>query len=317
VRRAWIYVLSFLLVLVASSARAQGRDAAAADVLFREGRKAMQAGEWGAACTKFKESYRLDPAPGTLLNMGDCEERLSHLAQAWQYFREAEARLGQDDRAQLARQRAAAIEKRLAFVTFKLPANAPSDTRVVRDDVELTTTALEVALPLDPGTHVVRVVAKGRVETRITLELFEGERRAVPLALGAPLPPSATKKDETAPLATTTEPKESKEAPAAREGASPLAYVAFAAAGVGLVATGIGTWQVLDAKSVIDRDCTNGECGREGVDAADRGKVFSAVATIGAGVAVVGLAVGVYLLVKNPGPARATWLGPRGLVATF
>ena len=64
-------------------AMADTRDPAAAEALFEAGRQAATRGDWTTACPKFAESQRLDPAPGTLLNLADCEEHLGHLASAW------------------------------------------------------------------------------------------------------------------------------------------------------------------------------------------------------------------------------------------
>lgn len=289
-----------ITVTAASSALAQGsgRDPGAADVLFREGRKAMQAGSYAVACPKFHESYRLDPAPGTLLNLGDCQEKLGHLASAWQFFREAEQRLGGDERAGIARQRWATLEGRLAFVTFNLPPGAPPGARVLRDDVELGAAGLGVALPLDPGRHVVRVRAPGRTETALELQLASGERRDVALEIGR-LDPAAT--------TSAGEPRSAQASDTQPSRALP--WIAFGVAGAGLLTTGIGAWQVLEAKSVVDKQCTSsGECDPSGLDAASNGRAFSVVGTIGGAVFIAGAAAGTYLLLtptKKAPPLRA------------
>ncbi|NOU28880.1 MAG: hypothetical protein HOO96_13330, partial [Polyangiaceae bacterium] len=62
----------FALALVLIAAPAFRDDA---ETLFREGRKALEAGDYAVACAKFAESQRIEPAPGTLLNLAGCEER--------------------------------------------------------------------------------------------------------------------------------------------------------------------------------------------------------------------------------------------------
>jgi hypothetical protein len=62
--------------------RAASADSAAAEALFREGRDAAKHGDLETACADFAESQRLDPAPGTLLNLAECEEKLGRVASA-------------------------------------------------------------------------------------------------------------------------------------------------------------------------------------------------------------------------------------------
>src|SRR5512136_2811036 len=100
----WMTVV-FALVAYAPHARSEQpvvRDPAAAEVLFREGRKLVAANDFAAACPKFAESQRLDPAVGTLLNWAACEEHVGKLASAWQRWKEAlDALPPGDDRIEL------------------------------------------------------------------------------------------------------------------------------------------------------------------------------------------------------------------------
>src|SRR5262245_31877335 len=65
----------------------------AAEALFEEGRSALAAGDLDLACARFRESNRLDPAVGTVLNLADCEEKRGKLATAWTLFRRASTEL--------------------------------------------------------------------------------------------------------------------------------------------------------------------------------------------------------------------------------
>src|SRR5450631_560862 len=104
---------SLLLILAPVMARADGADPAAADVLFREGRRDADAGNYALACPKFEESFRLDPAPGTLLNLADCEENRGQLTRAWQHFQQLTDELpATDERRPIAIARARALETR-------------------------------------------------------------------------------------------------------------------------------------------------------------------------------------------------------------
>ena len=114
------FMLLGLLALTPQRADAQSTGSqAAAEALFREGRRLMEEGNYDEACPKFEASNRLDVAVGTLLNLGVCWEQGGRLASAWATFLEAAAlaaRTGSPEREQLARSRAAELESRLIRV---------------------------------------------------------------------------------------------------------------------------------------------------------------------------------------------------------
>ena len=62
-------------------------NAAAAEALFNQAHAAMSAHDYDTACQRFAESNRLDPAVGTLLNLGVCEAARGRVATAWELFR--------------------------------------------------------------------------------------------------------------------------------------------------------------------------------------------------------------------------------------
>ena len=77
-------------------------DPARAELLFEEGRQLMAAGRYAEACVKLAGSERQDPAVGTLLNLGTCEEKIGDKAGACAHYRTAQQlaqAAGQTDRA--------------------------------------------------------------------------------------------------------------------------------------------------------------------------------------------------------------------------
>src|SRR3954463_15096752 len=101
-------VLAIAVGVLVTTSGAYARDPAAAEVLYRSAREAAKKGDFATACAQFAESQRLDPAPGTLLNLADCEEHRGLIAAAWIHFVEAEPQFKSGDaRAALARDRAA------------------------------------------------------------------------------------------------------------------------------------------------------------------------------------------------------------------
>lgn len=171
-------VLGLAFALTSASAHSQVRDTATADALFREARALMKGGDFKKACPKLFESQRLDPAPGTAINLGDCWEKVGKLADALQSYRDALDLLKPgDNRLGPVKEQIASLDKRVPKLTIVLAPSSPAGTKVKRDDVELGEGSLGVALPVNPGEHWVVVMAPGRAEARRKVKVAEGQRR--------------------------------------------------------------------------------------------------------------------------------------------
>jgi hypothetical protein len=142
---------------------------AQAEVLFRDGKNLIKRGKLGPGCDKLDASARLEASVGTLLNLGDCRDRLGKPASAWAAFRKAEAlakRTGGDDKRQAeAARRAAALEPRLSNLVIEVPSNV--DGLVVKRDGEIVDPAMwGSALPVDPGSYAIVAEAPGYLAWR-------------------------------------------------------------------------------------------------------------------------------------------------------
>ncbi|MFO0755074.1 MAG: hypothetical protein U0359_01175 [Byssovorax sp.] len=294
----WLAVTAVALSVTVSAAA----DPAAAEALFREGRAAAARGDWAVACAKLAESQRLDPAPGTLINLADCEAHRGLVATAWAHYHEAADHLNGDERLPLVKERMAAIEPRLSRLTTALAPGAPAGTSVTRDGEPLGPASYGTALPIDPGEHVLEIAARGRKPARIVVALREGEARSLDVAPGAALPPGAP---EGAPSA---DPPSSSAA---------LRTAGYAVGAVGLLSLGAGVATgllTLQRKSVVDAQCVDKACSPEGVQAAAEGKALSiaSTSTFIAGLAGVGAGVTMVILgSRSPSPAALVpALGP-------
>ena len=290
-----------LLVIAVSwqtAASAQALDPAAAELLFGEGRKAVEAGDYATACPKFAESHRLDPAAGTVINLAECLDKQGRPSQAWQRWREALEMLRPgDDRRLTVERRIEALEQRLPRVTIRLRADAPEGTVIERNGVALGSAAFGLPLPVDPGKHVIVARAPGREEARYEVELAERATKTVEVGPGPALPGPSTSEKPAA--LTPPQPERPKD-----DGGFPFFPVGVAVGGVGLasaIAGGVFGVLAYGKKSEMEDHCVEGAGGRlvcdpAGVDAADQGRTFATVANIGVVAGVVGLGVGGYLL---------------------
>lgn len=171
---------SMLLVLIASAtAFAQSP---AAESLFRDGRTLLAQGKLQEACDKFAASETIEPSVGTLLNLGDCRERLGRLATAWAAFRKAEALArasGKDDRREAeARRRAGLLEPRLPTLTIQ-SAHQPAPIVIERNGEKIEPGVLGTAVPVDPGSYRITAEAPGYKPYWIAISLHAESKREI------------------------------------------------------------------------------------------------------------------------------------------
>jgi hypothetical protein len=274
-------LVSAALLLQAAPALAQPSDPAAADALFRRGREAAEKGDWGGACPKFAESQRLDPTPGTLLNLADCEEHLGQVASAREHYKTAlETMSANDDRIAFAKQHIAALDRKVPHLTLNATPELPASAKVMRDDVQLGSASFGLPLPLDPGSHSIVVIAPGHADRKVTISLKPGEALALSLKAGeavvAPPPPLA-------PASLSPSSKAHHGTGAKRTDPKRTIGIALGAVGIAGVAAGAVTGiLVLGDKSTVADHCDpiTHACDQTGVNAANDGKTFSTVSTV-------------------------------------
>jgi hypothetical protein len=162
---------------LASVARAQdGADKAAAEALFGQGKKAFEAEDYAEACKKFDASNKLDPAVGTLLFLGECNERQGKTASAWASFKQAASlaeRTDDDKRKSIAEVRIAALEPQVSKLSVVVtdPADGLS---IRRDGVALPQGSWGAALPVDAGKLRIDATAPGKKPWSTTLDVQDG-----------------------------------------------------------------------------------------------------------------------------------------------
>jgi len=304
------------------------RDPAAADALFREAREAMKRGDHASACPKFAESQRLDPAPGTTLNLAQCEEKLGRLASAVAHYREAAEQFPTGDpRISLAQKALSTLEQIVPKLLLRLPPDAPAGTTVLRDSVQLGPGSLGIALPIDPGEHVIITRSPGRKDHSQTITMGVGERKEAVVELGEALPideppapavgypvgpiqeqprmqPTPKRTDNTSPV----------QPVAAPESGSPwrtgVLWTGAALVGVGAV-SGVAA---LAMKTSFADQCDGFSCYPEARDDWQSGKTMADIST---GTFITGaVLLGVGLLLPNRSSAGVATTGRSGLLMT-
>lgn len=304
--RSAIFIAS-VAVLTARPVLGQGRDPASADALFRQARELMSDGDFQAACPKLVESLRLDPAPGTAVNLGDCMEKLGNLADALQSYRAAMDLLQPED-ARIAPVSAqiAALQARVPKLRVKLGTDIPSGTQVMRDDVLLGPGSLGVALPANPGSHTVVVTAPGRRTRRYEVSLQEGQIHELAVEAGNADPIPVTVGPPKPALAPRPSPAPSLDVVEGGDGGV-VRTAGYVTAAVGVVGLGFGTFFALTAKSTDNeargRGCDDSTCppgDQVGLDLTEESRQQAKLAVVGFVAGGTALAGGVAMILLAP-----------------
>ena len=315
------------------AALAQQGDKATAEALFNEGKRLMADKRYADACPKFAASHQLDPGVGALLNLAVCYEANGQTASAWATYKDAVSMatsLGQSDRAALARARAAQLEPLLAKLTIVVDKDALLDGLEIRRDAAVVPMAgWGVAVPVDPGEHVVdarapkhkartyRVQVAGKAQASVKIDPLEPEAEAEPppppppppppasTTPPVPIPPASSATVAPPPPASSARPPDSVAPPPPEPKSSIQStlgsyFVVFGT--LGLVG---GGFAALAAKLQYDDSngpgkCTNDQCTQKGLDQRDTAFLFGNIATggiIGGGALLVG---GIVLLATAP-----------------
>lgn len=281
------------LACASAPARAeQGQGAAAAQALYDEGRRLVREGHAAEACPKLEESNRIDPAVGTRFYLADCYERTGRIASAWSIFLEvasASKVRGHQEREDLARQRASALEPRLARLRLTVASPAAGQT-VKLDDLSVGRAAWGTAMPIDPGEHVIVAAAPGRKAwtTKMTV-IGEGSTASIDVPLL-----------EVAPESAAAEPMET--------GRGQRVW-GLVLGGVGLAGIGVGTVFGVRALSKNDDSralCDGNACLPEGKELRDEAGTNAWVANIALAVGGLTALAGAYLFLSAPSSRSAT-----------
>lgn len=304
--------------LGATSARAQ--DVAGAKAMYERGMDALDKGAFDIACPSFAESHRLAAQAGTIFQWANCEDKAGKIASAstrYQlYLNEvkllpAAKQVAHADRAKEAAARIAALSDEIPALTISLTGASPEGIVVKRDGIELTAISLGVAIPVDPGEHLVTAEMPNgrRIEQRVKVE--RKEKKAINIELAPPPspppppppPPPPVVKPLPSPPMVKPLPSIAPPPPAHPSGA--LLVGGFVSLGVGVVGLAVGSVTgglAFDAKATFDKKCPNDACPSQAdVDAWTQGRTMATISTVGFAVGLAGIGMGVVMLAVRRG----------------
>lgn len=291
------------------SPEAFAQNKAAAEALFKDGRRLMKAKKYKAACKKFAASHQIDPAIGTLLNLATCYERSGKIASAWARFVEAAdkaKRARQKKRVRYARKKARALAKRVP--KLKIVAPSIEGLEVRRDGEVVNSALLDTSVPIDPGKHQIEATAPGyesftksfvaRQRRTVTVKIPELKKKPEPKKIVRKKKPLKKKPKKVAkPLV--GEPEGKKAGRGRRVGGATLAIAGLAMTGVGLVfgAQASSKWN----EAFDDGHCNdNNVCNQTGFDLTEDAKSKATLSTVFVGIGLVAAGVGGYLYLTAP-----------------
>jgi len=300
------------------SAQASANDPIAAEKLFSEARKLLDAGKYAEACQKLADSQKLDPAVGTLLNLAQCYEKSGRTATAWSTYREAAAAArtaGQPDREKKANRAAQTLESDLPKLTVTVPeAAAARGVEVKRNGNGVPASLWGVAVPVDPGEYFIEAHAPGRKSWSARVKAEPGRATAVILPpLDEAEPTSTTAPSSTPPASpsasSTSQGSDSTLALDARpSGLRGQRVAALAVGGAGIIAAGIGAGFAFSATSSYNdsaASCKGNFCSQPGLDARDDAFQKARISTALVAGGALAFATGAVLWLTAPSSTRA------------
>jgi hypothetical protein len=303
--RSWSSAAAVAAVVITATplARAEPteQDKALATTLFNDAKALLAENRVSEACRKLEESRRLNPAPGTILNVAVCHEKEGLMASAFSELREARVLAERDhrsDRIALVDEHLKTIEPKISKLVVVVASGADvPQLRVTRDGTPLGRATWGTPIPVDPGDHVVEASAPGKKTRRATVTIAgDGGKQ---LFTVTPLEDEA--------------PRPSAVADAPVTGRSGWSTVALAGAGAGVVAAGIGTFfglRAIGKHGDPDATCITTPCSDTSVTLNRQAGFAADASTVSFAIALVALAASaVVWVIDAPGHPRSTVAG--------
>lgn len=329
-------VLSLALPLPfvpAARAAPSAADMESARALFNEGKDLRDKGDLAGARDKFRAAHALGQTPITGIELGKTHLLLGELVEAREAFlsvgripvasdetkKSADARVECDKLAAELKGRIPGVK----VILVGVPAGASA--RVTVDGEEIPSAALGERRSVNPGHHVLIARVGSGPEAKAEIDLKESETRDVTLVVdGGGATPPPTTPPPSGPVIPPPSNNTFTAKPPADEPShvSPLVYVGFGLAAVGVIAGGITGAMALGKASDVKTECPGNTCPSDKKALLDDTKTFANISTISFAVAGGGVVLGIIGLMKKSPSEQAgvrpyVGVGSVGLTGAF
>lgn len=299
------------------SAQRSDEERAAARAAATEGVQLLEAGRNAEALDRLRRAEALVHAPTHLLYIARAEVKLGLLVEASEtYVKIVREALAADAPKAFVEAQAAAVQEgreldaRVPMLLIRVEGPGAAEATVSLDGTPLPPPMIGIAVPMNPGVHVLRAVGRDGASADARVKLVQGSRETAVLALRAMPGPV------TAPVRTLDEPPPPAPSPDTGGGAGAGRWLGYAAVALGVAGVAVGTTFVVINRT--KRTQANDLCPGDVCPLASQSQVQSldqqadtagAVAWVGYGVGGAAAATGIVLLLTS---GRGTNKGASG-----
>jgi hypothetical protein len=173
-------------------AQVSDTERAGARELFKEGDQLQRAGHFAEALDKFQRAQQVYAAPTNLLRIAECDAALGKLVASAETYREilrTPLPAGSPPAFQAAVDQAKAelsqVDPRMPKVTVQVQPSGVQGAQMQIDGQNVSGALIGEAMPVDPGSHKIAVVAPGYSSSEQQVDLKERDEKTVALTLTA------------------------------------------------------------------------------------------------------------------------------------
>jgi hypothetical protein len=297
------------------------QETAAARVLAVDGVKLAQNDQCGEAVDKLERAEKLKHSAIVLAHLGQCQVKLGKWVEGSESLRKMlreplpeSPSPALEDAYRKAQVTLRDLKPRIPSVRILVAAPRDATISLKLDGQDVPSTVIGVALPADPGDHVIEVSAPGYLRASAPLKLMPGTNASVQLELkrdpaAVDAAPAPTPVMQPTPPVQLTERTPSRVVMPEEQPSSAGKVLAYVAYGVGAAGLGVGIGfgaAASGAENSLQTSCPNRVCPPDRADELSSAKTKGTISTIGFAAAGGGAVLGTLFLVLSGPSARDT-----------